>query len=188
MSWIQNIALKAIAKKSKKTARKVRVHNLHTAKNIGIVYNATSRTNDEKVLKLERFFKEERKKVTVLGFVDTKKAEEMPEQRMSRVFFNKKDLNILGLPKSKQTEVQAFVQQPFDVLISLDIPGNTLPLLDVFARSKAQFKISPADELWQPYADFMIDISTKPELSYFIIQLKHYLKLINKKTEEYEHA
>ena len=188
MKWLRNIALNLIDKKARKTQRKVRVHNLQTAKTIGIIYDATSRSDDEKVLKLVRYFKEERKKVKTLGFIDTKKPEEMPEQKNAQFYFNKKALNIIGLPKKSENQVSDFMNEPFDVLINLDLQGEKLPLLYVYALSKASFKISAAQSELEKYADFMIDVSQNNDISFFSIQLKHYLKLINKKTEEYEHV
>jgi hypothetical protein len=185
MKWRQKLALKVIEKNSSKVSRLIRVHNIQTAKNIGIVYNATIRSEEEKVLKLIRYFKEERKQVSSLGFINSKKTEEMPEQKpqQQQWYFNKRSLNWLGLPKKSDKIIVEFVNQPYDILINLDLSGKVLPLLLLFGLSNAQFKVSAAKPLLEKYADFMIDVSSNNDVSFFNIQLKHYLKLINTKTK-----
>ncbi|HCQ28679.1 MAG TPA: hypothetical protein DIU39_00220 [Flavobacteriales bacterium] len=188
MNSLRKIALNLTDKNARKVSRTIRVHNMQTAKNIGIAYNATVRSDEDKVVKLIRFFKEERKNVTALGFINSKKPEDMPEQKLNHRYFNKKSLNWLGLPKKSDETLKSFVNQSFDILINLDLEGENLPLLWIFALSKAQFKVSAAHPLLEKYADFMLDVSSKNDISYFNIQLKHYLKIINKKSEEYEHV
>ena len=90
-------------------------------------------------------------------------------------FFSSNDFDWLGRPKSY--EIEEFVEQQFDVLISYYKP-NQLELNLVTARSKANFKIGISNEDARLH-DLTIDIEPK-NTDVFKLELIKYLTQLNR--------
>ncbi|MDG1373774.1 MAG: hypothetical protein P8P38_00370 [Flavobacteriaceae bacterium] len=90
-------------------------------------------------------------------------------------FFSSNDFDWLGRPKSY--EIEEFVDQPFDLLISYYKP-NKLELNLVTARSKANFKIGITNEDSRLH-DLTIDIEPS-NTEVFKIELIKYLTQLNR--------
>ena len=90
-------------------------------------------------------------------------------------FFSSNDFDWLGRPKSY--EIEEFVDQPFDLLISYYKP-NKLELNLVTARSKANFKIGITNEDSRLH-DLTIDIEPS-NTDVFKIELIKYLTQLNR--------
>ena len=90
-------------------------------------------------------------------------------------FFSLENFDWLGRPKS--SEIEEFVEQPFDLLISYYKP-NKLELNLVTARSKANFKIGITNEDSRLH-DLTIDIEPS-NTDVFKIELIKYLTQLNR--------
>ena len=90
-------------------------------------------------------------------------------------FFCLEDFDWLGRPKS--SEIEEFVEQPFDLLISYYKPNN-LELNLVTARSKANFKIGITNEDSRLH-DLTIDIEPS-NIDVFKTELIKYLTQLNR--------
>ena len=94
------------------------------------------------------------RKVTVLGYVDSKKLIDHYLYRKGFDFFSKNELNWYFKPAS--SVVDSFTSEPFDLLINLSLE-DYYPIRYITALSPALLKAgrySPDEQ----YLDFMIDI------------------------------
>ena len=167
--------------KGRKRARKV--SNFDQAVRIGIIYDATNRNSYQSILKFLQFLKEERKKVTSIGFINSKDETQFISSRQNDHFITGKDLTGVRLPK-KLPEVGSFIKEEFDVLIDLNTAEH-MPLKYIFALSGARFKVAGDLPYQREYGDLTIDVSQNRTVEYLIIQVKHYLKIVNKTKESY---
>jgi hypothetical protein len=168
--------LKLKAKRAAKRRR--RASNFSEIKSIGIIYDATDRNAYQSVVQYIRLLKEERKHVATFGFINSKDKSQFLTPKLSDNYFSRFDINLLQLPKKE--EIKSFIDEEFDLLIDLSTTTH-LPLHYIFALSCARFKVSGNLAYQQEHGDLTIDISKQNTVEYLIIQLKHYLNLVNKK-------
>jgi hypothetical protein len=146
---------------------------------VGVIYDATNRETYETVKKFIHYLKEERKLVKTLGFIDTKDEAQLITPKLEYDFFSQLDMNWLYTPK--KLEVDNFIEEPFDILIDLNT-SNCFPLKYICALSNAKFKVGKFgvdDRLY----DFMVNVERNVTFKQFIVQLRHYLKMINNTDE-----
>ena len=160
--------------------RNRRYISIFQAKSIGVIYDATHRMNYDKVKEFIHYLKESQKKVIVLGFINSKDPNQMLAAMLQFRYFGQADLNWFMKPQGN--EVENFVNQEFDILIDLSL-DYSFPLNYICRLSRAKFKVGRTQENGTKYYDMLIDVSRKKTTEYFIIQVKHYLKLINEKNE-----
>lgn len=149
--------------------------NLDSCQSIGLLFDATEPATRDLVLRYAQKLKEQRKKVQLMGFY----LADQPEDSSSLPFlsFGKKQMNWALCPKSP--DVEAFMDQKFDMLINLDTQAKTAATY-IVALSQASFKVGPKmDSDW--YFDLMIDVSRRPSLPHFIEQMESVLKKTNAK-------
>jgi hypothetical protein len=130
------------------------VCNFNDAKNIGILYNATEYISFEIIKDFVKMLAVNQAKVTVLGYVHSKKLIDHYLYRKGFDFFSKNDLNWYYKPVS--ASVQQFMTEPFDLLIDLSLE-DYYPVRYITSLSPATFKVGryvPGDLS----LDFMIDI------------------------------
>ncbi len=135
------------------------VCNIEHAKHIGIIYNATEGVSFEIIRNLVKDLSGSSRKITVLGYVDSKKLIDNYLYRKGFDFFSKNDLNWYWRPVSPL--VDQFIKEPFDLLINLSLE-NHYPIQYITAISPATFKagkFSPDDI----YLDLMIDIEKEKQ-------------------------
>jgi hypothetical protein len=169
------------SKAIKAQGRQRRASNFSEIREIAIVYDATDRNAYQSILNYVRLLKEERKKVVSFGYINSKDKTQFLEPKLTDHYFTRYDINAINLPKT--IAIKEFIHYEFDVLIDLSIAPQ-LPIQYIFALSQARFKVSANLPYQQLYADLTIDTSKQHTVEYLIIQLKHYLNLVNKK----EHA
>ncbi|MCB0410113.1 MAG: hypothetical protein KDD29_07825, partial [Flavobacteriales bacterium] len=75
------------------------------------------------------------------------------------------------------TDVTNFIEKPFSILIDLNTE-DCFPLEYISTLSKAKFKVGANGNYRDEECDLTIDISQNKSLDYLIIQIKHYLKMI----------
>ena len=155
--------------------RNIRVHNIKTAKSIGVLYEAHDKKNIEEIeVLVDFFFKENRKKVKSLGYVKGKKLENFHLPRLQYDFFLSKDLS--WRPNSENYIIKNFLENEFDILINVSDPAiNELAYLTKMSISN--FKIGRYNKDI-PFFDFMIDLKGK-KTDVFIKEVIKYIQVIN---------
>ena len=152
---------------------KSRIKNFQSGKvnSIGVIFDYDSYYNYDFFRNLIKDLGVNDTKVRFIAKVDLKKNK--PNSWDS--FFSLDNFDWLGRPKS--VEIEEFVEQPFDVLISYYKP-NQLELNLVTARSKANFKIGITNEDSRLH-DLTIDVEPS-DTDVFRIELIKYLTQLNR--------
>ncbi len=180
METIKNIQEKlgriTLNKARKRLKRNVKAFNIEKASSIAVVYNATNRTDADIVKKFIQYLKEERKEVLSLGFINSKDSSDMVTPHLNYIYFDKKDLSKTMLPKS--SDVNNFIKKPYSILIDLNME-ECFPIEYITSLSNAKFKVGASGNYRNENCDLVVDVSANNKLEYLIIQLKHYLKMIN---------
>ena len=162
--------------------QKANKFSLNNVETVGILFDATQSEDLELVKKYVLFLKDNRKKVKVIGFFDTKEIHNMTYSKLEYDFISHKELNLLGKPTD--AFIENFMQDKLDLLIDLNI-NNHFPLRYIAALSKATFKVGKFSEKDKGIYDLMINIENKEgndaqPLKYFLKQVDTYLAMINK--------
>ncbi|MCH2021925.1 MAG: hypothetical protein MK207_05540 [Saprospiraceae bacterium] len=150
--------------------KKRKATNLNNAKSIGLLFHASNDSDIQIVKKYRKELQRQHKKVTWLGYKNIKTLngnEEFP-------CFCNKDLGLSMTPK--KASVKQFINQKFDILISLHTK-ECLPLEYISAASSAYFRIGHYQENKVASYDFMVYGKTK-SLRAYIQQMETYLKKI----------
>jgi hypothetical protein len=164
MNWMDQIKIsmgsRVLHSKLRNRTRIPAAVNIGDANHIGIIYNATEYVSFEIIRNLvkELTMKEDRK-ITVLGYVDSKKLIDHYLYRKGFDFFSKNELNWYYRPVSSL--VEQFIAEPFDLLINLSLEDH-YPIRYITALSAATFKAgkyTPDDV----HLDFMIDIEREKQ-------------------------
>lgn len=158
MKWTDQIKSRIgesiLARKMRNHKRTPVICTIEEANNIGIIYNATEFVSFEIIRSLVKELTRDSRKVTVLGYVDSKKLIDHYLYRKGFDFFSKNELNWYFKPVS--SVVDSFASEPFDLLINLSLE-DYYPIRYITALSPALLKAgrySPDEQ----YLDFMIDI------------------------------
>ena len=179
MSPVKNIQLNLgklkLKKEKKRLKRSVKAFSLSNASTIGILYNATNRNEYEVVKKFIHYLKEERKDLLALGYIDSKNSSELVKPHLNYQFFDNTTLSKRMIPGG--SDVKNFIEKPYSILIDLNTT-DCFPLEYICSLSKARFKVGAIGDYRNEVCDLTIDISQKNNLEYLIIQIKHYLKMI----------
>jgi len=162
--------------KKNDTFRNKKAFNLSDAKSILIVIEIKNQDDIEMAKKYVGYFKELKKKVKVVGYVDQ---ETLPEFNYSKIEFDlfaQKELNWYLKPLGFLSG--ALIQEEFDLLIDLNI-SNCLPLKFITILSKSRFKVGLLSNQNNSYLDLLIDISTNHSVDFLFRQALIYLNMIN---------
>lgn len=183
MSLLSNITDRIgrsiLAKDLRKEHRPV-VQNLENARMVGIVYVVKDERSFKRVKNYVKRLKEEWgiSKIKALGFYEGKEQPRYLDSRLHYDYFNKKDLNWYGKPHGSR--VENFLDEEYEILIDLSLE-ESLPVQFVMANSRARFKVARLTELNQKISDMLIDMAGSQSLSQYILQVDHYLTIINNK-------
>jgi len=176
-SKIQLVVGNYVLKKKIKQLRRIKkVHNLKTAKRIGIVFNATKQDDYKQISSFVKDIQDIGIEVKVLGFVNDK---DVPNEYLFKKnfsYFLKKSLNWYRKPVNH--EVEKFLKEKFDIVIDFSLENDYL-FNYIIALSPSRFKVGKFKEPNNHY-DFMIKINQNRDLKYFIEQTGHYLEVINR--------
>jgi hypothetical protein len=162
-------------KLEKRVKRNVKAFSIEKASTIGVIYNATNRDTAETVKKFIQHLKEERKEVLSLGFIDSKDSSALVQSHLHYTYFDKRDLSKSFIPKGNV--VENFINKPFSILFDLNT-DDCFPIEYISTLSVAKFKVGTKGRYHDKVCDLVIDIKENKKLNFFIIQLKHYLKMI----------
>ena len=179
MSPIKNIQLKLgkfkLKNEKKKPKRDVKAFNLGNASTVGVIYNATNRNDYELAKKFVQYLKEERKDVLSLGYINSKNSDDVVKPHLNYQFFDNNNISKIKVPTG--LDATNFIETPFSILIDLNTE-DCFPIEYITTLSKAKFKVGAAGNYRNEECDLTIDISQNNNLDYLIIQIKHYLKMI----------
>lgn len=179
MSAVKNIQEKLgrikLKKEQKKLSRSVKSFNIENASSIGVIYNATNRTEADKVKKFIQYLKEERKEVISLGYINSKDSSDKATPMLNYSYFDQSDLSKIMVPSS--SDVNTFINKPFSILIDLNLT-DCFPLEYVSTLSSAKFKVGASGGYKDNVCDMVITIDNNNQLEYLIIQIRHYLNMI----------
>tara|TARA_B100000900_G_C20588242_1_gene720531 strand:+ start:233 stop:784 length:552 start_codon:yes stop_codon:yes gene_type:complete len=180
MHFIENIKQKVgdffFKRELKSNPRQRKVHNLHTAQSIGILYDATKREDMLKVSEFVNALFQTKNDVKALGFVNLKELTHHHMPMLQFDFFFLKDLNWYYKPQNYI--IKNFVEKDYDILINL-CNSSCIPVKYLAGSSQAKFKVGKYEEDIDLY-DMMIDIKENT-LSALIKEVHHYLTVINQK-------
>lgn len=165
------ILQKILMKRSEGVKRNRQSHSLETAKTVLVLYDASEEYQNKIVESFLEQLKNKDLKVKSLGFIKYNIIPHYCIPQFTKQFLCKKDLNLLGIPKT--TFLDDFLHEEFDLLISLDLEQSKV-LQYIACLSKAKFKVGWNDEENLPYYDFLIK-SIPGDLEDYIRQIIHYL-------------
>jgi hypothetical protein len=152
-------------------SRQRKTHTIESARTIGILFDATEEKDRKEVLGLARSLEEERKKkVRLLGFVDSKQ----PLGQTQFPQFTQKEIRWNGIPASEA--VDAFVDEKVDLLLCLN-KLQVLPVMWVAIASKASMKIGTTTSIPHDF-DMVLETPAEKGIRFFVDQLDLYLKKI----------
>ncbi|MBL7774428.1 MAG: hypothetical protein JNK89_00405 [Saprospiraceae bacterium] len=151
--------------------RQRKTHTLHSAKSVGILFDATNEQHRKEVLQLsERLKAERRQQVRLLGYVDSRQ----PLGQTLFPQFTQKEINWQGKPHGNAADT--FLQETHDVVLCLN--SDHLPALHWLAvAAKAGTKIGTATTAPNDF-DIMLEAPAEKGLLFFMDQLEHYLEKI----------
>lgn len=155
------------------------VHGMVTlpeARKVGILYTLENVPDYEKVSAFVSQLQQENKEVKALGFVKTKSLIQRFLPKLSYDFFSKRDLSWFYRPVHKK--VRDFIDKEFDLLIDLSL-SDSFPLKYISGLSKAVCRVGRFSEGNTSYYDLMI--AAKPAVTFdeYLLQIRHYLTIIN---------
>lgn len=175
MEWLNDIKRKfhrfSLQRQMKASKAKREIINLHNAKTVGIIYDATFPENNVLITRLAELIKRKEKTVVTIGFVNDTKT----ESNYGNLLFNRKSLN-WHMEPSNDT-VKKFINQKFDILINAFI-GENLPLEYISALSKAKFRVGQYQKGKVYCYELMINTGKREDLQYLIDQISHFLNVI----------
>ncbi|MDR2008871.1 MAG: hypothetical protein LBQ22_00105 [Bacteroidales bacterium] len=153
------------------------VTNLSNAKSIGIIYDATTTDNFEKIKVFVNELRSNIPEIIAIGYVNQKELDDNHIKPQGFEFFCQKDTNWFHKPLEQN--VIDFTNKPFDILIDFDF-NNNLAIKFVVVESKSTFKVGKFESSQNDFYDLTLNINKDQEdpLSYFIEQVKVYLNMI----------
>jgi len=169
--WRYKLGEASLRRQMKKIHREVKAFNLRQAKEVGILFEATTLEKYEPVRSFIAFLQEQGIHTHVLGYINDKKIPDSYLLRRSFHFFSKNELSWTFRPVSQHAI--NFCEKKFDILFSLDT-GDLFPLRYVATLSKASFKVGRFFPDHQ-HLDFMINLKDDTSVGYLIEQIKVYL-------------
>lgn len=167
-----------IRKKYSKIERNRKFFNLETARTFGILFDASTEANYNRVSSFVRHLQSHNKTVKAIGFVNYKELPHYIMQRISFDFITPKDLSFSLKPNNPF--VKDFILAEFDILIDFNIARN--PVLGyLLALSNAKFKIGKYDDQYADYLDFMIQGIQSDDIALYSREVLHYLEELTPK-------
>jgi hypothetical protein len=163
-----SLARRAIRHWLSTAQRKRAVHNLNTAKTVGILFEASNEKIRKEATEWAEQLTKQGKKVKLLGFFNTPKP---PVEAPAYDSFFAKETGFNYQPSA--AKVKTFIQESFDIL--LDLNFTELPALAwAAAQSKAAMKIGRTSN-WPCDHDLQLDLPAERGIKQFATQLQPYL-------------
>ena len=145
---------------------------LKEARSIGILFDASLLENHLPVIEYSKKLKLERKKVSVLGYMNSSR----PNTHYSFPVFCNNDLSWRYLPTIFQ--VNDFMDERFDILINA-YNGNSVPLEYISTFSNAKLRVGTYQEGRENCSDFMINLEGEAGVGKILEQIHKLLSNFN---------
>ncbi|HSN49719.1 MAG TPA: hypothetical protein VLR52_00710 [Bacteroidales bacterium] len=158
------------------SGRDRKMTNLREAKHIGILYTLDDVPDYDRVEALVSQLQHDHKDVKAIGFVKNKNLISRFLPKLSYDFFSGKDMNWFYKPVSQK--VRDFMAKEFDILIDLSQRDN-LPLKYIAGLSMSLCRVGRFTENNTDCYDLMINVDDKTSINDYIVQVTHYLTVIN---------
>ena len=142
---------------------------------IGILYRADQKQEEEAVHHFAAKLREEGKKVFLLGYVHSKQLPHTKKIHITSEFFWKEKLNFFNLPD--KIKIGRFLDTPFDLLMNIYF-DELLPMQAISVYSKAKYRISAQNRHALQYSDAVIDTGSNHDIYYLASQMEYYLRVI----------
>jgi hypothetical protein len=165
---------------SSRLQRDKKIVNLGNAGRVGVLYFLPDEPTYRRISDYVKKLQDSGKIVKALGYVHSKRLTGQFLPKLSYDFLYPTGLSWNYKPVS--TAAKDFMEEEYDILIDLSIEEH-LPLLYLTGMSKARFKAGLKSKQRSRYLDLMIDLGEKDGLDELIIQIDHYLSIINKDNE-----
>lgn len=161
----------------RKAYRNRDIVNLHDAKSVAIVYDASNEETYKIVSEMVRYFQENQKVVKALGFVNYARLPHYCFPKLSYDYFTKRELNWWMKPTNAR--VADFIREEFDILIDLTTK-ECFPLMYAAGLSKARFKVGRFNEPTISMYDFMLHVNESINTEEYVREAMHYLSILKK--------
>ena len=163
-----------------KLKRRRVVHNLESAKTIGLLYDATDEQEYAIICNLVKILQNDNKTVKALGYLNYNIIPHYCIPKLSFDYFIMKDVNFFYIPNN--SFVEDFIKNDFDILIDLSVK-DFFPFQYIAGMSNAKFKVGRDGINHSKYYDFMLNINEEITLKEYIKQICEYLTILNKNYE-----
>lgn len=168
MSLLGKKLLKVLHKPDKR-AKSQEIPSFEKASRIGIIYTYDE-NKSESANAVTSLLKESQKQVDILCFIDNKEVIETKHPH-----FNLEQLSSWG--KINSTEVETFLNAPFDFLIHLDFEVNEI-MRTMLINTKAKCRVGFHSEETAEFYELMIGMNKSAGSSNFAEQIVKYIKAI----------
>ncbi|MGQ9846147.1 MAG: DUF6913 domain-containing protein [Bacteroidales bacterium] len=165
-------------KRAKKIVRTKQFSNFETAKNIAVLFDATSTDNYTTARFLLKYFIDNKIKFKGFGFANPYDAQEQSSAYSGITFFTEDNFSLTGAVINDA--VKEFLKTEFDILIDLhQKPNYFIEAINAFSVAKMKLGLKHNDT---GFYDFMIDLNKEEANSeVFVEHIKHYLNIIKTK-------
>ena len=154
-----------------------RLFSFSQTKNIGIIFNGTKKDNNIIIKQTIKYFSKLNISCESIGFVNKKKMYEHNLTSLNIDFFNLRDCNILGIPKSNN--IKSFINKEFDLLINIS-DENHFIYDYIVTKSSSKFKIGHSNN---KFYDLVIKTENN-KTDELVKEIIFYLELINSNNEK----
>jgi hypothetical protein len=182
MNWIEQIKNKIgrhmLQRISSVRNRKHPIPSFESIQEIGIIYYAGHKDNEEQINRVAHYLREQGKKVWMMGFVDAKTLPHNKKFHISSEYFWKEKLTYFNLPNPSL--IGNFVTHKFDLVMNLYFEGD-LPLQGLSNLCEAKYAMGANLPGGLYYNDSLIDTGADQTIQNLASQMVHYLKVINQK-------
>lgn len=144
---------------------------------VGVLFDASNKESFEQSLKFIRELESSGKKVTAMGFINTKKPGSYVIEQIHIGFFKRADFTWNF--KLRNTRLQDFVDKQFDILIDLT-PSETFHTKLIAGISRTLYKVGVFDNSSVDVFDLMIRLPEPFMLKELMQHAVSYLKMIKK--------
>ncbi len=182
MNWINQIRTRIgryMLKSAHKNGRSSNaIPHFDQIHEIGLIYFAGNKTNEENINRIAHYLREQGKKVWMMGYVDAPTLPHTKKFHISSEYFWKEKLTPFNLPDT--TKIGNFLSHRFDLIMNLYFE-NELPLQAISTYAKSAYAMGAQMPEGLSYNDSIIDTGLNHDLQNLATQMIHYLKVINQK-------
>ncbi len=164
-----------LGKKLKHLVREKQFKGIHQSNTVGIIFDASSSSDNVIINKLSKELKQLGKDIKILGYVNYRDKDPRYISDASNIFISKKDFNWFNMPK--ESMIDDFIANQFDILIVLT-NEDLFPIKYTSALSTAHFKVGRMG-LWDNHFDLLMEFPAITPFEEQTSQIMHYLKLIS---------